>query len=307
MKPQLLKVPTGPVHSFSVRQDKMPNINNRWHYHPEVELIQFHKGGGTQFVGDHIKRFSPGDIVLVGANLPHYWRYDDIYFHDNARDTPYSTAIHFTETFWGDRFINLPENKPLKALLEKAKRGILLSSLAHPYVAERIEKIHYAEGPYRIIYLMECLLVIANSEEVQLLSSMGFQSNFSPAENERINAIYDYTLKHFGQKIALEEIASVAGLVPNSFCRYFKSRAGKPFSQFLIEIRIGYACKLLLDGRMSVKQLCYESGFNNFSCFHKYFKAITGKSPLDYQKAYANKPTVSLDVATGEASSCSPL
>jgi AraC-like DNA-binding protein len=136
---------------------------------------------------------------------------------------------------------------------------------------------------------------------------MGFQSNFSPAENERINAIYDYTLKHFGQKIALEEIASVAGLVPNSFCRYFKSRAGKPFSQFLIEIRIGYACKLLLDGRMSVKQLCYESGFNNFSCFHKHFKAITGKSPLDYQKAYANKPTVSLDVATGEASSCSPL
>ncbi len=136
---------------------------------------------------------------------------------------------------------------------------------------------------------------------------MGFQSNFSPAESERINAIYDYTLKHFQQKIALEEIASVAGLVPNSFCRYFKSRAGKPFSQFLTEIRVGYACKLLLDERMSVKQLCYESGFNNFSCFHKYFKAITGKSPLDYQKVYANKPTVPAAAAHAAAFPCAPM
>jgi AraC-like DNA-binding protein len=289
MKPQLLKVLTGPVYSFNVRQDKVPNINNRWHYHPEVELIHFHKGGGTQFVGDHIKRFGPGDIVLVGANLPHYWRYDDIYFKDHTQEIPYSTVIHFTETFWGDRFINLPENKPLKVLLEKAKRGILVSSQENPQVVNSIEKIHHAEGAYRIIYLMECLLAMAHSPDAQVLSSIGFQSNFSPAESERINAIYEYTLKHFQQKIALEEIASVAGLVPSSFCRYFKLRAGKPFSQFLTEIRIGYACKLVLDGQMSVKQLCYESGFNNFTCFHKNFKTITGKSPLDYQKTYANK------------------
>jgi AraC-like DNA-binding protein len=289
MKPHLLKVPMGSVHSFSVRQDKLPNINNRWHYHPEVELIQFHKGGGTQFVGNHIKRFGPGDIVLVGANLPHYWRYDDIYFQDIHQELPYSTAIHFTETFWGDRFINLPENKPLKAILEKAKRGILFSSQANPQVVESIEKIKQAEGTYRIIYLMECLLAMAHSPDAQVLSSIGFQSNFSPSENERINAIYEYTLKHFQQKIALEEIAFVAGLVPSSFCRYFKLRAGKPFSQFLTEIRVGYACKLLLDGQMSVKQLCYESGFNNFTCFHKNFKAITGKIPMDYQKAYTSK------------------
>jgi AraC-like DNA-binding protein len=277
------------VYSFNVRQDKMPNINNRWHYHPEVELIHFHKGGGTQFVGDHIKRFGPGDIVLVGANLPHYWHYDDMYFQDTYEELPYSTAIHFTETFWGDRFINLPENKPLKALLEKAKRGIFLSQQSNPKVVESIEKIQHAENSYRIIYLMECLLTIASSQEAQLLSSIGFQSNFSPAENERINAIYEFTLKHFQQKITLEEVASVSGLVPSSFCRYFKSRAGKPFSQFLMEIRVGYACKLLLDGQLSVKQLCYESGFNNFTCFHKNFKAITGKSPLDYQKAYVSK------------------
>jgi YesN/AraC family two-component response regulator len=212
-----------------------------------------------------------------------------MYFQDTPQELPYSTAIHFMEAFWGDHFINLPENKLLKVVLEKAKRGILLSSQANPQVIDSLEKIHHAEGPYRIIYLMECLLAIAHSPHAQMLSSIEFQHSFSPAENERINAIYEYTLKHFQQKIALEEIAFVAGLVPSSFCRYFKLRAGKPFSQFLTEIRVGYACKLLLDGQMSVKQLCYESGFNNFTCFHKNFKAITGKIPMDYQKAYTSK------------------
>ncbi len=141
------------------------------------------------------------------------------------------------------------------------------------------------------MYLMDCLLSIGELEETQPPSSLGFQYNFTSLEYERMNAIYEYTLRRFQQKIALEEIASVAGLVPNSFCRYFKSRAGKTFSQFLTEIRVGYACKLLLDDRLSVKQLCFECGFNNFTCFHKNFKAITGKSPLDYQKAYANKTT----------------
>ncbi len=135
MKPQLLKVPTGQAHSFSVRQDRLPNINNRWHNHPEVELIQFHKGGGTQFVGDHIKRFGSGDIVLVGSNLPHYWHFDKGYLQESEEETPYSTVIHFTETFWGDRFLNLPENKPLKAILEKAKSGILLTGSASTRIA----------------------------------------------------------------------------------------------------------------------------------------------------------------------------
>lgn len=291
MKPQLLKVPTGLVHSFSVRQDRLPNINNRWHYHPEVELIQFHRGSGTQFVGDHIKRFSPGDIVLVGSNLPHYWHFDEVYAQDGAQETPYSTVIHFMENFWGDRFLHLPENKPLKAVLEKARRGVLLTSGESPRIVELIGKIRQSEGPYRIMYLMECLLSISTSDEACLLSSLGFQYNLSTSENERMNAIYEYTLRRFQQKIALEEIASVAGMVPNSFCRYFKARAGKTFSRFLMEIRVGYACKLLLDNRMSVKQLCFESGFNNFTCFHKNFKAITGKSPLDYQKVYTPKST----------------
>ena len=279
MKPKLLKVPRTPAQSFSVREDRDPFINTRWHYHAEVELIFFHQGSGTQFVGDHIKRFHPGDIILVGSNLPHYWRFDD-------PGPVHSTVIHFSENFWGDAFLELPETKPIRSLLEKARRGILVSAREEGHIPTLVEKIRSAEGVGRIIALIECLSTFAGSDRLQLLSSIGFRPDFSESENDRINAIYDYTFRHFTQKIYLDQVATVAGLVPNSFCRYFKSRTGKTYTQFLTEIRIGHACKLLLDNRISIKQLCFESGFNNFTCFHKNFRMITGKTPQLYLKEH---------------------
>jgi len=288
MKPKLLKVPKTATHSFSVREDRDPFINNRWHYHTEVELIHFHKGSGTQFVGDHIKRFQAGDIILVGSNLPHYWRYDDVYFSEDKTPPVHSTVIHFSENFWGDSFLELPETKPIKALLEKARRGILVLEKEAEKIPGMVDKIRESDGVGRIIALIECLSAFAGTGTGQqhLLSSIGFRHDFSEAENDRINAIYDYTFRNFSKKIYLEEVATVAGLVPNSFCRYFKSRTGKTFSQFVTEIRVGHACKLLIDNRISIKQLCFESGFNNFTCFHKNFKMITGKSPQHYLKEH---------------------
>jgi len=285
MKPKLLKVPKTPTHSFSVREDRDPFINNRWHYHAEVELICFHQGSGTQFVGDHIQRFHSGDIILVGSNLPHYWRYDDAYFQEGSLPV-HSTVIHFAENFWGDSFLDLPETKQVRHLLEKARRGILVNSRDKKDIAGFIEKIRSVDGIHRVITLMECLSAFAESAHQQVLSSIGFQPGFSEAENNRINAIYEYTFRHFSRKIYLEQVAAVAGMVPNSFCRYFKSRTGKTYTQFLTEIRIGHACKLLIDNRISIKQLCYESGFNNFTCFHKNFRMITGKTPQHYQKEH---------------------
>jgi AraC-like DNA-binding protein len=286
MKPKLLKVPKTPSHSFSVREDMDPYINNRWHYHAEVELIYFHKGGGTQFVGDHIKRFHSGDIILVGSNLPHYWRYDDAYFQGDKSHRVHSTVIHFSENFWGDPFLDLPETKHIRSLLDKARRGILVTAKEGERIAGLVEKIRSSEGVGRIIALIECLSSFAASDRLHLLSSIGFRPDFSESENDRINAIYDHSFRNFSKKIYLEEIAAIAGLVPNSFCRYFKSRTGKTYTQFLTEIRIGHACKLLIDNRISIKQLCYESGFSNFTCFHKNFRMITGKTPQHYLKEH---------------------
>ena len=119
MRPQLLKVSKGPDSSFSVRRDLVPHVNNRWHYHNEVELIHFKRGEGTQFIGDNIKRFKAGDVVLVGSNLPHYWRFDDAYFEENTKALADVRVSHFNENFWGEQFLQLPENINIRTVLEK--------------------------------------------------------------------------------------------------------------------------------------------------------------------------------------------
>jgi AraC-like DNA-binding protein len=286
MRPQLLKVLKGPGHSFSIRQDLVPHVNNRWHYHKEVELIHFKKGEGTQFIGDNIKRFKAGDVALVGSNLPHYWRFDDSYFEENPKVNADVRVVHFCEDFWGNNFLDLPENSNIKCILDKAKRGLQITGRTRTAVAEILEDLLDSDGPQRIILLIKALVTISGCKQLETLASIGFKHDFVEAENDRINNIYDYTLKNFKRPIQLEEIASVANISPNSFCRYFKSRTRKTYSQFLIEIRVGHACKLLIESGMSIKQLCYESGFNNFTSFHKYFKLITGKSPLVYQKEF---------------------
>lgn len=155
MRPQLLKVPKGPRHSFSVRRDLVPHVNNRWHYHPEVELIHFKKGEGTQFIGDSIKRFKAGDVVLIGAHLPHYWRFDDAYFEENTRHQADVRVAHFCENFWGNEFLDLPENVTIKSILEKSKRGLQINGKVRLRVAELLEKLLEADGSTRIVYLIE--------------------------------------------------------------------------------------------------------------------------------------------------------
>jgi AraC-like DNA-binding protein len=286
MRPQLLKVTKGPGHSFSVRRDLVPYVNNKWHYHSEVELIHFKKGEGTQFIGDNIKRFKSGDVVIVGSNLPHYWRFDDMYFDENTQAIADVRVAHFNENFWGESFLDLPENIMLKTVLEKAKRGLQLTGKPRQIVADLLEQLISSNGSKKIILLMEALSSISDCKQLLSLSSIGFKPNFTDSENDRINAIYEYSMKNFRNKIQLEEIAEVANISPNSFCRYFKTRTQKTYSQFLIELRVGHACKLLIENNQCIKRLCYESGFNNFSSFHKYFKTITGKSPLVYQKEF---------------------
>lgn len=259
-------------------------MNNRWHFHPEIELIQFHRGSGMQFVGDSILPFQPNDVVLVGANLPHYWRFDDQYMHENALDAPFSTVAHFTETFWGTAFLNLPENQPLKALFYQAQRGVLLRGAAAAPVQAGMQQLPLVTGTRRIMALLDCLLAIAASPDLQLLASEGFGYDTTDVEDERLNKVYQYTLANFRSRITLAEIAEVAGLAPNSFCRYFKARMGKPYSRFLLEIRVSDTQKLLNSPDLTIREVGLQSGFSTSADFHKSFKQLTGKTPLTYQR-----------------------
>lgn len=242
-----------------------------------------------QFVGDSVKRFTSGDVLLIGSNLSHYWRFDDAYFEDDPKVRADVRVAHFCEEFWGSTFLSLPENKLIKSTLEKARLGMQITGKTRQAVSLLLEQSLHVEGAKRIILLLETLDLISQSPDTHILSSIGFKQNHEKVEEERINKIYDYSLANFKNKIELHEISAVAHLSPNSFCRYFKSKTRKTYTQFLTEIKIGHACKLIMDNRLDMKQICFESGFNNLTSFHKSFKGITGKTPLLYQKEFFNR------------------
>lgn len=286
MKPFLLKIPSSSTRSFSARVDTTPDVNNIWHYHSELELLYLKKGEGTQFIGDDIRMFKAGSIILLGSNLPHYWQYANRYFEEISENPIEVYVIHFSNHFWGDDFLKLPENKDLQQIIEKAKRGIQLTDVEHPRLAALVEEIVKGKEHRKIVNLMDALLQISEAEDKEFMATAGFQSYFQEVERDRIQAIYNYTLNHYQRKIDLDEIAGVAKMSRPAFCKFFKARTGKTYSTFINEIRIGNACRLLIENAMSVKEICFESGFNNFASFHQSFKGITGQTPLQYQKQY---------------------
>lgn len=293
MKPQLLKLSDNVMHAFSARRDKMPDVNNRWHYHPEVELVYFKTGHGTQFIGDSINTFSSGDIALVGANLPHFWQFDDTFFNKFTHNPADVIVIHFKEMFWGEQFYQLTENADLRNLMNLAKRGVQIEGAAKHKVGSLMEQLVISQGLRKLVHLLDILSTVAENDANVCLASLGFQQNFPYSEKDRINAIYNYSIANFRKKITLEEIAGVANISPNSFCKYFKSRTRKTYSEFLIELRISNACRLLIENELPVKGVCLDSGFNNFASFHRFFRKNTDKTPLAYQKKFVKKPAVS--------------
>jgi AraC-like DNA-binding protein len=264
----------------------LPYFHNRWHYHPETELIYIEKGSGTQFIGDSIQQFKDGDLVLVGSCLPHYWRCDERYFRNHPGLQVKATVIHFQENFWGKDFLSLPESKGIRDLLAKARKGLAITGKTKEAVIESIQAMGEAMDMERLILLLKALSLMAKSAELKSLSSIGFQPSVDDQLSDRMEVIYNYSVAHFKKGISLEEIASVAHLSHKSFCRYFKSRTRKTYSRFLQELRVGNACKLLIENKLSLTQVCYESGFNNYANFYRYFKFITGKTPLTYQKEH---------------------
>jgi len=286
VKPQLLKVPKGLQQSFSIRRDVVLYFYNRWHYHPELELVHIEQGSGTQFIGDNIQNFQSGDLILIGPNLPHYWRCDEKYFVGNTNLYAQATVLHFSENIFGEAFLSLPENKAISELLDKARRGMKLMGEQNVAVKLLLQNLLEQKEGNSIIALLQILQTLSQNQDVKLLSNSAYREGFDQHDTDRINQIYQYSLANFQQKISIEKIAEVANISPHSFCRYFKSRSRKTYSQFLLELRIGHACKLLLEEKLSVAQICYESGFNNFANFNKYFKILTKRSPLQYQKEY---------------------
>ena len=290
MKPILRKIDPGADHSFSIREDIHSYLYNHWHYHPEIELTLIRKGRGIRLVGDSMQPFADGDLILLGAHVPHLWRSDASYFDASSDLTIEAIAIHFKADFWGDAFLGLPEMKPIKNLFERAQRGIKIKGHTRAEVTPFMEAIIHKQGVARIELLLHVLSHIATSDTCEPLSSTGFVQTFNANNADRIDQIFSYTFTHFKEPLSIGKVASAVNLSPHSFCRYFKTRTLKTYWQFLLEVRIGYACKLLIENKQNISQIAFESGFSNLSNFNRQFKAIMQLTPQQYINAYTAKP-----------------
>ncbi|CAL1518461.1 AraC family transcriptional regulator [Chitinophaga sp. MM2321] len=288
MQPLLIKVNVPQKASFSVNRSVFSNgFPGIWHFHDEYELTLILESSGRRMVGDHIDRFTSGDLIFIGKNLPHTWRNDELHTYDKSE----VLVLHFLDDFLGNTFFGIPEMAKVSAFLERSHRGIKIIGETRDYIADQLIKMEQAAGADNIILLLSMLNTLSNSDSNDLveLSSEGFANSIDESGSNRLNKVYEYIMNNFQEGISLVKVAAVANMSPTAFSRYFKSRTRKSFSQFTIELRIGYACKLLMREDMSVTQACYESGFQNLSNFNQQFKEITRLTPKKYQLMHAAK------------------
>jgi AraC-like DNA-binding protein len=258
------------------------------HFHSEYEIIYIKEGTGTRFLGNSITKFQAGDILLIGSNLPHFMKSDDAYHSGNTDLRVKGTIIQFEKEFMYSAINHYSHFVKIKNLFQESQRGIYFTGSSFPKLQDLIERIPLENGLNQLMLFLEILKEMSETDNRQTISTTDFV-NETIYDTARIDKIMSFLNKNYTRHISLEEIASFAAMNASAFCRYFKSKTGKSFKNYILDMRIGYACKLLLMEDMSISQLSNECGFETISHFNKTFKKNTGHVPSQYRKTMLNR------------------
>jgi AraC-like DNA-binding protein len=266
-------------HSFTYQKfdENKLNTNAVWHYHPEIELVYINGGSGKRQIGSHISYYADGDLILVGPNLPHCG------FTDSFTGNKTETVVQMKQDFLGNDFFDIPEMKKIQTIFDVCRGGIAFYGKTKKKIGEKIEILEYQTDFQRLLSILNILNELGNSSEFKILNGEGFSMETSIKDNDRINLVFNFVKTNFKEEITLGEIADMVSMTIPSFCRYFKNITKKTFVQFVNEYRLVHASKLLAEKPMSITDVCFESGFNNFSHFNKSFKNFTGQNPSEYR------------------------
>jgi AraC-like DNA-binding protein/quercetin dioxygenase-like cupin family protein len=282
MKPMIEKLPVAENRSFVAATHATPRFEVPWHQHIEYELILFTNGEGTSYIGNSIGTFSTGDIFFLGSNLPHS-------FQKAGKDLFTSAVVvHFKEDFWGKDFLALPETRALRKLFDISSKGLRIRARTQQLLQPMIRQLEFSTGMKSIIRLCECLELIAGSEEFEMVSTQEIKSS-NQKHQERIDIIFNYTIENFRDNISLSDIAGSSGMSIPAFCAYFKKSTKKTYVEFLNEVRIGHACKQLMDTQMTIEQICFDSGYSTLANFNKQFLKYKQITPSQFRKTVSTR------------------
>lgn len=276
----------------SVRVDlfEKSHFHSSIHFHPEYQLSMILESRGSLLVQDKMCDFSVGDIFLIGPNVPHLFRNEDSFYTKGKqhKNKAKSIEVYFTEEAFGSSFLNIPEAIWIKDLLKKSVFGIKISHNTSTYLTSLMNKIVQQKDFDKILGLLKILNEISKNRDIKTISLLPAPSVKGKDETSKIHRVYEYIMKYYCNPISLRDVAEYSNMSHYAFCRFFKQRTGKTFVQVLNEIRIGFACKHLVEGKLPISDIAYQTGFGNLSNFIRQFKKINGETPSNYQKKIMN-------------------
>ncbi|PWJ43749.1 AraC family transcriptional regulator [Sediminitomix flava] len=283
MKPLPFKVPKNTKESFRVQEDSGKHLYDTLHQHKEWQVMSIEEGEGTVIVGDYLGEFKVGDLFVIGENMPHVFRNDSRYYEEESELKAKAVSVYFDKDSFGKEFFQLPEMYGLLELMRRSSRGIrILNEDIKVSVSKKLKELYLMNGMMKTITLLDILHQLTECTEIEYLASSNNLSFENEVESKRMDKIFKFTIEEYHRPISLQEIADKSNMTPNAFCRYFKKRTQKTYVTFLNEVRIGQACKILLEENRTVTEVCYHVGFSNLSNFNRKFKQFTGLTPTQY-------------------------
>lgn len=283
-QPILETTPQSSRESFHCEVVRGRGYGARWHFHPEVQLTLVLKSAGYRIVGDNISPLVPGDLVLVGASLPHVWHQDES--RSGGRDAVHAIVVRFREDFLGSHFLQSPELETVRHLLKRSARGLNVTGTTRDAVATLLRDLSGEQAFGRVLKLLEILGVLAASRHLRPIASANFSPSLRHTDTARMQRVMRFIHDHLDSVIERQAVARCAALSDGAFSRFFKTRTGKTLPQYINELRIGNACTRLRDANAKVADIALACGFENLANFNRQFRAITGISPREYRNAF---------------------
>lgn len=288
MRVHFEKVMTARAQSFACREFRSRVFTAPFHFHPEYELTAIVSGHGRRFVGDSVEDFAPGDLVLVGANLPHRWASTPPAMGEKGAR---SFVLQFRRECLGPGFFDMPELAAVHRLLERSSRGLAYGAEVATDVRQRLGRLRHLEGLRRIetfLAILDRLTAVPD----RCLVSPGYRMTSGAHDAARIDRVISYVEEHYADDtLSLDDVARMAALTPSAFSRFFSHATGRTFVHFVNDVRLSHACRLLVETDRSVAEICFACGFGAASNFHARFREAKATSPLGFREMFrASEP-----------------
>jgi len=258
------------------------------HNHAEYELNLVMGMSGSRIAGDSTERYNDYDLVLLGPYLYHKWDGDQ-HLQDSGQSYRVVTIQFAMDLFSGQMFQKERFFK-IRQLLQESSRGIKFHGKTFETAMHLMVGLTEDKGFANIIEFFQLLDLLSNSSEKTLLASGAFSPQAIRSESNRIQVAYAYILKYLtNPDLKIGDVAAQVHMSESAFSHFFKKYAFRSFTQFLVDLRIGNACKLLLDTDDTIAQISVKSGFNNLANFNRLFRKYRSCTPVEYRKRYLEK------------------